>query len=303
MKAIFYWLPLLLALNSGLPAARNVYVRAEEVEEINYQDEVEAEQAAEVKRMVPSSQYVVELDKPKLRNLLATQDDMLIEFYANWCSACHGLSPEFNDFAEAAHKQYPKAIVARANIVDVEYLSSRFMVSMLPQLVHIHRKEAGMTPEVRYVTANFTKSDLLDYIGGGWTMDQPLGGYRSLWCTPANLCGHVGGLIGEFVVNVVDQKLNKFNMPPWAFMALFVSAIYLVGQIVVGYLAGVTRRSHRQRIIEKEKKDHDTPKPVFYDQYRSDLVDGESDSKSSARKGSGGGTPTKRSKNKKSKRV
>ncbi|KAJ2722620.1 hypothetical protein GGI07_003207 [Coemansia sp. Benny D115] len=264
-----------------------------------YSDELEAESAAVAKKVVPKSDHVIELDKHRYLELLKTHDNIFIEFYANWCAACHGLSPEFNDFAEQASKKYPHVAVARADITKIEYLSSSFMVSMLPELVFIHRPAAGKTPETRFVTANFTAPELLDYIGGGWMADTPAGDYSTVWCTPTNLCGHVGGLIGEFVV-VLDQKLNPFDIPPWAFMAAVVSVVYVLGQLFVGYLASAFRKWYHDSINqEKESEGKNTIKPVYFDEYRSDVP---KEDTSSSKKTSQNGTPVKRAKGKRSKK-
>ncbi|KAJ2610854.1 hypothetical protein H4S08_003437 [Coemansia sp. RSA 1365] len=225
-----------------------------------YSDELEVETAAKSKQLVPKSDYVVELDRRKYLDVLNTHDNVLIEFYANWCAACHGLSSEFNAFAEAAHSKYPDVVVARADITKVEYLSSSFMVSLLPELVFIHRTASGATPEVRYVTANFTKDGLLNYIGGSWMEDTPIGGYSTLWCTPANLCGHIGGLLGELVV-VVDKRFNPFDIPAWSFMAIIVSVMYLVGQIGVGYLSKMLRRKYHNMVMAGEKHSAESEAP------------------------------------------
>ncbi|KAJ1954151.1 hypothetical protein GGI12_005858 [Dipsacomyces acuminosporus] len=121
---------------------------------------------------------------------------------------------------------------------------------MLPELVYIRRPAPGTTPEVRYASANISKDALLDYVGGGWLQDKPIGGYRTLWCTPTNLCGHIGGLTGEAVVSL-DARFNIFNMSPWAFMAIVTTIIYLVGQMLVGYIGGLTRRAYRTKIYKK----------------------------------------------------
>ncbi|KAJ2365348.1 hypothetical protein H4S02_003481 [Coemansia sp. RSA 2611] len=263
---------------------------------VRYSDELEAKSAAKSKQAVPKSDAVVELDKHTYLDLLKTRDSLLIEFYATWCAACHGLSSEFSAFAEAARKQFPDVVVARADINAVEYLSSSFMVSMLPELVFIHRPMPGATPEVRYVSANFTQSDLLAYIGGRWTEDKPSGSYASLWCTPTNLCGHVGGLLGELVVNV-DQRFNPFDIPPWSFMAIVVSVLYLVGQIGVGFLSRSLRRWYHKSITQDA---HEVgAKPVYYDEYRSDTK--ATPTKSTAKK-SQPGSATKRAKGKRSKK-
>ncbi|KAJ2744750.1 hypothetical protein GGI20_002719 [Coemansia sp. BCRC 34301] len=247
--------------------------------------ELEVEAAAEAKQLVPKSDYVIELDRAVYNEVLKTHDMVFIEFYANWCAACHAMSSEFDAFAKAAHKEYPQVAIARADITKVEYLSSSYMVSMLPELVFIRRPSPGVTPEVRYVSANFTKDDLLDYIGGGWAADKPAGAYTSLWCTPTNLCGHLAGLIGEAVV-YLDMHLNRFDIPPWAFMAAFISVLYLVGQVLVGCLSRLVRRRYRDRINKKSD----------------DLVHGASASAPSASKAgskpAGQGSATKRVKSK-----
>ncbi|KAJ2335122.1 hypothetical protein GGI00_001523 [Coemansia sp. RSA 2681] len=270
-------------------SARNSLVRADEGAAAQYSGELEVEAAAEAKQQVPKSDHVIELDWSVYNEVLRTHDMVFIEFYANWCAACHAMAPEFDAFAKAAHKEYPQVAIARADITKVEYLSSSYMVSMLPELVFIRRPSPGVTPEVRYVSANFTKSDLLDYIGGGWTADKPAGDYTSMWCTPTNLCGHLGGLIGEAVV-YLDKHFNRFDIPPWAFMAAFVSVLYLVGQVVVGYLSRLMRRKYRDRINKK----HD------------DLVQGTATGAHSTpktgSKPTGQGSATKRAKGKTSKK-
>ncbi|KAJ1821216.1 hypothetical protein LPJ56_003287 [Coemansia sp. RSA 2599] len=248
-----------------------------------YSDELEAESAAESKKLVPKSDFVVELDKHRYLDLLKTHDEVFVEFYANWCAACHGLAPEFDEFARAANKRFPNVAIARADINKVEYLSSSYMVSILPELVFIRRPEKGATPEVRYVSANFTSEELLDYIGGGWSVDKPVGGYTTLWCTPANICGHVGGLVGEFVV-VLDQKFNRWDIPPWAFMAIVVSVVYILGQFTIGCIADRFRKRYHDSI---NRSDRETAKPVYFDEYRSDAA------KSDKKKADASSTPSK----------
>ncbi|KAJ2037598.1 hypothetical protein H4S04_002586 [Coemansia sp. S16] len=280
MKLVY----VLSAVLAIIGTARNSLARGETA---HYSDELEVEAAAEAKQQVPKSDYVVELDRTMYHEVLKTHDQVFIEFYANWCAACHAMSSEFDAFAKAAHKLYPQVAIARADITKVEYLSSSYMVSMLPELVFIRRPSPGVTPEVRYVSANFTKSDLLDYIGGGWTTDKPAGDYTSLWCTPTNLCGHLGGLIGESVV-YLDKHFNRFDIPPWAFMAAFVSVLYLVGQVVVGFLSRLLRRNYRARINKK----------------LDDTIQGTASTPSTPKTGSKAssqGSATKRAKNKTSK--
>ncbi|KAJ1643985.1 hypothetical protein LPJ64_004298 [Coemansia asiatica] len=270
-----------------------------------YSDELEAETAAESKQLVPKSDLVIELDKQKYLELLKTHDEIFVEFYANWCAACHGLAPEFDKFARAASKKFPKVAISRADINKVEYLSSSYMVNMLPELVFLRRPNKGNTPEVRYVSANFTSEELLDYIGGGWSVDKPAGDYTTLWCTPTNFCGHVGGLVGEFVV-ALDQKFNRWDIPPWAFMAMVISVIYVLGQFAVGCLADRFRKRYRDSI---NKSDHETVKPVYFDEYRSDIhssdkkkTDAPSTPAKSSTKSAKPGSATKRAKGKRSKK-
>ncbi|KAJ2228624.1 hypothetical protein H4R99_003953 [Coemansia sp. RSA 1722] len=269
-----------------------------------YPDELEAESAAESKKLVPKSDFVVELDKHKYLDLLKTHDEIFVEFYANWCTACHGLAPEFDKFARAASQKYPKVAVTRADINKIEYLSSSYMVSMLPELVFIRREAKNTTPLVRYVSANFTSEELLDYIGGGWSVDKPVGDYTTLWCTPTNMCGHIGGLAGELVV-VLDQKFNRWDIPPWAFMAIIVSVIYILGQFAVGIISDRFRKKYRDSI---NKPDRETAKPVLFDEYRSDLSNDKKEKTSapstpakSSAKSSKPGSATKRGKGKRSK--
>ncbi|KAJ2005768.1 hypothetical protein H4R26_001764 [Coemansia thaxteri] len=290
---------LLSSVLAVIMAARNSVAQAGE-DTAQYSDELVAESAAEAKQLVPKSDYVIELDRAAYHRVLKTYDRVFIEFYANWCAACHGLSPEFDAFAKAAQEQHPQVAIARADISKVEYLSSSYMVSMLPELVYIQRMSPGATPEVRLVSANFTKSDLLDYIGGGWKADKPVGGYTSLWCTPTNMCGHVGGVLGELVV-YVDKRFNRFDIPPWTFMAIIVSVTYLVGQVVVSFLARLTRRKYRDQINNEHD---DVPKPIPFNEYRSDLAQGTSSVPSTPKAGPKSptkGSATKRAKGKKSK--
>ncbi|KAI8322334.1 hypothetical protein GQ54DRAFT_317206 [Martensiomyces pterosporus] len=289
------------AAGAGQPSLSNAYYFA-----LGLPTNPIAEEAAQASRLVPKSDFVVELDKSTYLDLLRNHDEIFMEFYANWCSACHGLSPEFNAFAEAARDKYPSVVVARVDITKVEYLSSSFMVGMLPEIVYIRRPAPGATHEVRYSSANFTRDDLLSYVGGGWVEDKPIGGYSTVWCTPTNFCGHIGGLIGEGVV-YLDQRFNRFDIPPWAFMAIIVSLIYAVGQMLVAYLARLTRRKYHERI---NRKHDDAPGVVHFDEYRSDLAVKKDDggtgsnepSTPTSSKSARHGSATKRSKSKRSKK-
>ncbi|KAJ2804083.1 hypothetical protein H4R20_002643 [Coemansia guatemalensis] len=268
---------------------------------VQHPDELEAATAAKTKQLVPKSDYVIELDQHKYLDVVSTHDNVLIEFYANWCAACHSLSSDFNAFAEAVHRQYPDVVVARADITKIEYLSSSYMIGLLPELVFIHRSAPGATPEVRYVTANFTKDGLLDYIANGWMEDKPIGGYSTLWCTPTNLCGHIGGLLGELVV-VADKRFNPFDIPPWSFMAIIVSVVYLVGQVAVGYLGKVLRRKYHDMIMANEERS--SIKPVYFNEHRADKSGTESEAPSTppTSKQPKSGSAAKRAKSKRTKR-
>ncbi|KAJ2784111.1 hypothetical protein H4R18_001333 [Coemansia javaensis] len=208
-------------------------------------DEKQAKEAAAAGRAVPKSADVIEVaDRHQYAAVVAGHDAVLLELYANWCAACHALAPELDAVAAAARTRHPRVAVARANVAEVEYLATSFMVGALPDLVFLRRPAPAATPEVRRVSANFTADDLLAYIAGGWTADAPVGGYATLWCTPANLCGHLGGLFGDLVVEV-DRRFNPFDIPPWTFMAIVISATYLVGQVGVTLLARALARKYR----------------------------------------------------------
>ncbi|KAJ2787743.1 Protein disulfide-isomerase [Coemansia interrupta] len=266
-----------------------------------YPDELLASAAASSKKSIPKSSHVIELNKPRYRELLQSHAEIFIEFYATWCAACHGLAPEYNDFAAQASKKYPQVAIARANI-DEEYLSSSFMVSMLPELMYLRRGEGGGAHEVRYVSANFTSEELLDYLGGGWAEDKTVGGYKTLWCTPTNICGHIGGLMGELVVTV-DRKFNRWDIPPWAFMAIIVSVVYLMGQFAIGSLSDMFRKKYRDSINKPSERE--TAKPVYFNEYRSDLPKDKTQdgsTPSTPTKQEQQGSATKRSKGKRSKK-
>ncbi|KAJ2549010.1 hypothetical protein EV175_004608 [Coemansia sp. RSA 1933] len=264
-----------LLVSAALAAFGSVASAAEEVAPEISPEELAASAAAREKKLVPKSDYVIELDRSTYFDIREKRDEVVIEFYANWCMACHGLASEFDKFAKAAHEKYPKVAITRSDITKVEYLSSSFMVDMLPQLVYLRRPGPGMTPEVRYISANFSSDELIDYLGGGWTADKPSGGYASVWCTPTNFCGHIGGLLGESVV-WVDRTLNPFDIPAWAFMAIIVSIAYLLGQLAVGYIAGRVRDRYRKRLQKKDAEK--APRPVGFNEYRSDAPDDNSDS-------------------------
>ncbi|KAJ1955294.1 hypothetical protein EC988_001963, partial [Linderina pennispora] len=210
---------------------------------------------------------IIEFNRTTYLDALKTHDTVLLEFYANWCEACHYLSSEFNRFAETAQKEHPEVLIARVDISEVEYLASSYLIDTLPEIAFLRRPQPGATHEVRFVSAEFSEPALVEYIEGGWVKDKPVGGYKTVWCTPVNLCGHLGGKIGESVV-YLDANFNTFNMPPWAFMGIVVTLLYAVGQILVMFLGRLTRRKHRERIYKKYDK---APGIVGFDEYRSDL--------------------------------
>ncbi|KAJ2690261.1 hypothetical protein H4R19_006438 [Coemansia spiralis] len=209
---------------------------------------------------VPVSSHVAELDRPAYLELLRSHDTILIEFYANWSSDCYDFAPAFAAFAEAARAKHPHVAVARADASAVEYLSTSFMVGRLPELVYLRRPDAGAAHDVRRVSAELTADALLAYIGGGWVADEPIGGIATLWCTPTNICGHVGGLLGELVVEI-DRRLNPFDIPPWTFMTAVVFIAYVLGQIGAVYLARLAHRSYRRMMRRQDMRDTAAPAP------------------------------------------
>ncbi|KAJ2857578.1 hypothetical protein GGI22_003480, partial [Coemansia erecta] len=99
-------------------------------------------------------------------------------------------------------------------------------------------------------------------------------------------------------------NLNPFDIPAWAFMAIIVSVVYLLGQVAVGFIASRVRTGYRKKLQMKESEK--SPRAVGFNEYRSDKPDGKSSaatlvssSSPSAKTPKDSGSVSKRTKTKK----
>ena len=93
---------------------------------------------------------VIKIDENKLKELMAGDKPILLDFYADWCGPCRMVSPIVDEIAE----ERADIAVGKINVDSEEELAAKFGVYSIPTLVvikngEIVRKEAGARPKAQ----------------------------------------------------------------------------------------------------------------------------------------------------------
>lgn len=66
-------------------------------------------------------------------------NDMIIDFYANWCGPCKAMKPDFETLNNELNSDKTNIIFAKVDVDKEEELSEKFNVQSLPTFVFIKK--------------------------------------------------------------------------------------------------------------------------------------------------------------------
>ena len=79
-------------------------------------------------------------DESEFNKLLKTEDNLIIDFYANWCGPCKVLSEAFDDIS--AEKIFDDVTVAKLNVDNHPEVAKSYNVMSLPTMVFTKNNES-----------------------------------------------------------------------------------------------------------------------------------------------------------------
>ncbi len=74
---------------------------------------------------------VLQVNKENFETVKASEQTVLLDFYADWCGPCRMVSPIVDEIAE----ENPQYVVGKINVDDEPELAMQFGVASIPTLV------------------------------------------------------------------------------------------------------------------------------------------------------------------------
>lgn len=78
----------------------------------------------------------VEATKENFEDLIAKNDTVFVDFWAEWCGPCRMFAPVF----EAASEKHPHAVFAKVNTEEQQDLAAAFQIASIPTLMVFREK-------------------------------------------------------------------------------------------------------------------------------------------------------------------
>ncbi|KAI8809361.1 thioredoxin-like protein [Cladochytrium replicatum] len=152
---------------------------------------------------------IIDLTDANFASLLPptnSENEYLIEFYANWCGYCRSFAPEYDNLADKVKSELPHVKLARVDIDSSPIVTARFFVSRLPSLYHVKGTQ------VRSVTIpGRTVSELFEFLAEEKWKDLAV---WSEWTGPFSLLSQVVGL-GKFLAEAPIINVRSAHACPF----------------------------------------------------------------------------------------
>ncbi|KAJ1956637.1 hypothetical protein IWQ62_005257 [Dispira parvispora] len=170
---------------------------------------VVADTAVNSKITTATSVSVVNVTDATFAQALASRDEWLLEFYAEWCGACQRFAPKFKALGDRLTKEN----MAHVGIGTVEIdanpeLAARFMVTHLPSIFYIREGQ------VRLYEGPLEVNSLFHYVQDEWKGAKVWDGMLSPFSLLAISIGKVAGG-GHLVLTYMKA------MPIWGLVLAF----------------------------------------------------------------------------------
>ena len=116
----------------------------------------------------------VELTADNFKDVVASNDMLIIDFWAPWCAPCRSFAPTF----EAASEQHADIVFAKVNTEVEQELASAFNIRSIPTLmvfreqVIVYADAGALPPAEAYAGAVFPSLEeqnaFKEYISTNW---------------------------------------------------------------------------------------------------------------------------------------
>ncbi|KAJ3123192.1 Thioredoxin- transmembrane protein 1 [Nowakowskiella sp. JEL0407] len=210
--------------------------------------------------------------------IVNSNEEWIIEFYANWCGACRNYAPQFDIFAGKVHDELPGVRVGKVDVDANPSLTSKFYISSLPSVFHLKSnsklkcdsEESGQCDiksekqtsdkyfEVRSLQAQRQIDTLFAIIRDEtWKDIEP---WNSIW-SPFGIIAKALGLVGnlgKLVNSGIDFALERI---PW-WVLVIIMAVLIFGLALVAVWATVSESSEMVKPEVKPAKTRRETKKV-----------------------------------------
>lgn len=173
---------------------------------------------------VANSSAVTEVTTSTLSSVLS-EDVVLLEFYAPWCSACKQFEPIYEYVAGDLTQQ--GIFVGRVDVTANQALAARFEIQAIPTIFYFKDRK------VYQYEGPLSTSSVISFVKNTYKKSEPL----PYWHSPMGPIGIFKATIIQFGVSLMDLQpylVNQFGVSPFvAFIATIGCAILTIATVVL----------------------------------------------------------------------
>ena len=81
---------------------------------------------------------VLHVNSQEFENVIAQNDVVFVDFFANWCGPCKMLAPSIDKLAQ----EHPEVKVVKVDVDQEPYLAMQFGVQSIPTLITFKKGQA-----------------------------------------------------------------------------------------------------------------------------------------------------------------